>query len=336
MPFLAQDPITVIVPAFNVAEYLDAALASLQAQTYREFVALVLDDGSTDATPDIASAWGKKDSRFTLARAEQNKGHTSTRNRGLDLAGTKWVANMDADDTCPPTRLEKQMAHVKAHPELVTVSTQGTLFGEASGPIRFPYSAEAVSLRMLFDMPLLNGAAMLNAEWLNEQNIRYRQEALYAEDYDLFAQIYEAGGAQASLPESLYNYRIHRASTTQSKRETQEKSAVAIRRRLLAQLNFELTEEEIRLMERRQFDAGLTPAPTDLALFKLLDARLAELHVLGSPYSVISLYERARFAVSMMPRPSSKQDKLLLALSLAKISPLLASTFIPLFLLGRP
>lgn len=96
---------TVIIPVFNVAKYIDAALESLSAQTVRNWRAVCVDDGSTDGSGAILDEWAKRDSRFFVVHQE-NRGVSAARNAALDLADGDVVAFLDPDDTVSPLWLE--------------------------------------------------------------------------------------------------------------------------------------------------------------------------------------------------------------------------------------
>lgn len=95
------DLISVIVPAYNIREYLPRCMDSLLAQTYREMEIIVVDDGSTDGTAAAADAYAQKDSRIKVIHQE-NGGVTSARLRGAAEAKGNWIGFVDGDDYCEP------------------------------------------------------------------------------------------------------------------------------------------------------------------------------------------------------------------------------------------
>lgn len=97
--------VSVVIPAFNAAPYLDAAVGSVLAQTFRDVEILVIDDGSTDDTPAVMGRYG---SPVRYVR-QVNSGVSVARNRGLELAQGRYVAFLDGDDTWAPRKLERQM-----------------------------------------------------------------------------------------------------------------------------------------------------------------------------------------------------------------------------------
>ncbi|MCR2793158.1 glycosyltransferase family 2 protein [Microbacterium sp. zg.Y625] len=99
--------ITVIVPGFDVADYAAEALQSLRGQTLTNWVAILVDDASTDATRDIFAAAAAEDPRFRLVRHDQRQGLSAARNTGVALVETPYLGFLDADDVLTPTALER-------------------------------------------------------------------------------------------------------------------------------------------------------------------------------------------------------------------------------------
>ena len=128
--------VSVVIPTWNRAHYLETALASALAQTLREREILVVDDGSTDDTPRVL------DSHAGAIRVvrQEHLGVAAARNRGIAEARGEWVAFLDSDDAWEPEALERMIAAARAHPEagLVTLRAQamsadGTLLGRTYG-----------------------------------------------------------------------------------------------------------------------------------------------------------------------------------------------------------
>ncbi|MEV8266106.1 glycosyltransferase family 2 protein [Microbacterium sp. NPDC076911] len=99
--------VTIIVPAFNVEEYVADALRSLQVQTIATWSAILIDDGSDDATADILDRFAAGDSRFRIVRHDARHGLGTARNTGLDLVDTPLLGFLDADDILRPAALER-------------------------------------------------------------------------------------------------------------------------------------------------------------------------------------------------------------------------------------
>ncbi|MDO9637549.1 MAG: glycosyltransferase family 2 protein [Pseudotabrizicola sp.] len=129
--------ISVILPAFNVGHYIAAAIASLQSQTFTDFEALVIDDGSTDTTRQQALSAIGTDPRFRLTQ-QANRGLSGARNTGLDLARAPFIAFLDGDDRFAPTFL--QSLHDTLHSTSADWVACGVAFCPPDGT-RHPHSA---------------------------------------------------------------------------------------------------------------------------------------------------------------------------------------------------
>ena len=114
--------ISVLMPVYQAERYLEEAVESILAQSFDNFELLALDDGSTDASPDILEALARRDDRIRVRRTE-HAGLVSQLNQGLAEARGEFIARMDADDVSHPARFERQLAYLDAHPDCVAVGT---------------------------------------------------------------------------------------------------------------------------------------------------------------------------------------------------------------------
>ena len=101
--------ISVIVPAFNAARYLPEAVASIHEQTCAPLEIIVIDDGSTDETPEVVRALGNA----VVSIRQSNLGIGAARNRGVEAARGNYLAFLDADDLFMPGKLARQLAHLR-------------------------------------------------------------------------------------------------------------------------------------------------------------------------------------------------------------------------------
>lgn len=105
--------VSVFIPAYNAAGFIERTLESLRAQTYPHFEAIIVDDGSTDATAAVVRSTVENDPRFRLIR-QPNGGVAAARNRAIAEARGRYLANLDADDMWRPTFLERTIAALEA------------------------------------------------------------------------------------------------------------------------------------------------------------------------------------------------------------------------------
>src|SRR5258708_9091408 len=114
--------ITVLMPVFNRERFVDEAIQSVVAQEFADFELLIVDDGSTDRTPELLRAWAQRDARIVVVTSPQNQGIPAALNRGLRHARAPYVARLDSDDIMMPGRLAEQAAVLDRDPEVVLVS----------------------------------------------------------------------------------------------------------------------------------------------------------------------------------------------------------------------
>ena len=101
--------ISVIVPVYNVEEWLDECVSSIVKQTYTNLEIILVDDGSQDGCPKICDEWAKRDDRISIIH-KQNGGLSSARNAGLDICNGEYVGFVDSDDTIE-CEMYKKMLH---------------------------------------------------------------------------------------------------------------------------------------------------------------------------------------------------------------------------------
>lgn len=114
--------VSVLMSCYNSARWLHDSVSSVLAQTFADFELILVDDGSTDQTPEIMERFGQKDGRVIVV-TKQNSGLTRSLNEGIARASGAWIARLDADDICEPTRLETQIDFVRQRPEIVLVGS---------------------------------------------------------------------------------------------------------------------------------------------------------------------------------------------------------------------
>lgn len=105
--------LTVVVPGFDVEPYAREAIDSLRSQTRQDWTAVLVDDGSTDATGSIFEAAAEADPRFRVVHHELQQGLSAARNTGLDLATTPYVGFLDADDVMMPRAVERLVGTIE-------------------------------------------------------------------------------------------------------------------------------------------------------------------------------------------------------------------------------
>ena len=196
------------------------------AQTYSYFELVLLDDCPDDPREDVVREFN--DPRIRYARNERNLGISSSRNRLIDMARGEYLAIFDHDDVSHPTRLEKEVAYLDAHPECGVVSSWvreipgGKI---ASNPI------EDGEIKACFigACGLVHSACMVRASVLEEAGVRYEQRYSPCEDYALFMKLIPHTRFH-NIAEALLDYRWHGDNTTETQSEKMIAADTLVRR----------------------------------------------------------------------------------------------------------
>jgi glycosyltransferase involved in cell wall biosynthesis len=207
--------VSVVMAVRDGAAFLGEAVESVLTQTFRDLELIVVDDGSTDPTPEILADLAAGDERLHVLR-EPGIGVCRARNRACGDARGRYLAILDADDVALPKRLELQVAFLNAHPDVAVVGGSGIFIddrGMEFGTAEYP--SEAVEVARLLEAgraPVMHSAATMRAEAFRATS-GYRPIMVLAQDYDLWLRIAPAGRI-TNLPDPVVRYRIHNTQAT--------------------------------------------------------------------------------------------------------------------------
>lgn len=177
--------VSVLLPVHDGASTIAEAVASILEQTYDDLELLVIDDASTDATPEILA--GIEDPRVRVHRNPVNLHRSRSLNEALDRARGEYVARMDADDVSRPGRLAAQVAYLDAHPDVGICGTWIRTFGHTEGAIwRLPTDPDEIKARLLFRSVLAHPTVLMRAAALRAAGLRYREDQRWSEDWELW------------------------------------------------------------------------------------------------------------------------------------------------------
>ena len=180
------------MPVYNAGNYLEMAVDSILNQTFTDFEFLVIDDGSSDESPAIMRRYQELDSRIRFSqRPHENGNYVTALNHLIEMARGEFVARMDADDISSPERFDRQVAYLRAHPEVVAVSSRVRIVDKDLCPIRdmcTEVTHERIDgLHMRSEGgQMSHPAAMIRTDAIRRLN-GYRADYCAAEDFDLLA-----------------------------------------------------------------------------------------------------------------------------------------------------
>ena len=214
--------VSVLMPVYKTAPYLREAMDSMLCQTFKDFELIVLNDCSPDNAEEILDAYD--DYRIVRYKGENNVGLSNVLNVGIGMARGKYIARMDSDDISLPQRLQVQVDYLDKHPDVDLVSVGMRLFGAKEGTWIREINPEKVKIEALFHSPVLHASSVWRKDAFEKQGLRFRQEMVPAEDYDLWTRAMLKGLKLVNLPEVLYEYRIHEAQATVQTDKTAAKS----------------------------------------------------------------------------------------------------------------
>ncbi|WP_053058277.1 glycosyltransferase family A protein [Pedobacter sp. BMA] len=221
--------ISVVMPVYNAEQYIAVAIKSILAQTYGNFEFLILEDGSTDGTLQIINSFD--DSRIKLIRNDANKGIVYNLNYGLEVAGGRYVARMDADDIAHPERLALQYEFMEAHPDIAICGTWFEIM-EENVVVELPVDHDQIKIGLLDYCVIGHPTAMLRADFFKTNNLKYNSSMQNAEDYDLWVRVAETGKL-ANLPHVLLRYRKHEQQVSKVASSSQQIITNIVRTNLL-------------------------------------------------------------------------------------------------------
>lgn len=204
--------VSVIVPAFNAAPFVEQAIASVRAQTWPRWELIVVDDGSTDGTAAILAR--EQDPRIRIV-SQDNAGVGAARNAALEIARGDYVAFLDADDRLPPESLSRRVAYLDANPS-VDIVNGGILVTEGGKVVRRHVPLTAIQpllprLAALDERVFFGPFYMLRRSRIESQ--RFPAGLSHCEDLCFFLELADqANLVYGAVDAEVYEYRKHGAS----------------------------------------------------------------------------------------------------------------------------
>lgn len=202
--------VSVLIPVFNGAQFLEETIASIQKSTYKRFEIILVDDGSTDNSERKCRALARRYANVRFYGFHQNGGMTRSLNYGVQKAKGRYIARINQDDLMVDSRLEHQVAFLEANPKVVAVGGYVRLFTKDNPDydrITFPLTDAEIKKAWLYLSPFADPAVMYRKSAYRKTS-GYSQEMWPADDVQMWYQLGKLGKL-ANLPHVLTRVRWH-------------------------------------------------------------------------------------------------------------------------------
>lgn len=206
--------ISVIMPCYNSAKYLEDSINSILNQTFSPLEIICVDDDSSDNTYKLLCNLSKKDDRVIVTKNEFKKGVSGAMNTGLKYAKGKYITRMDSDDISDKDRLMTQYKFLENNPKYGICSTNINLMdemGNVFSPNQYKVDKAPIEWQFLWSNPVPCAPCMYRKEILN--GIKFSEDFSTAEDYEFLSHIVDKG--IYFIDKGLYYYRIYSSSLFQ-------------------------------------------------------------------------------------------------------------------------
>ncbi len=196
--------ISVLLPVYNAGKYLVEAIDSVLAQTFTDFEIILINDGSTDNSVEIAESYS--DPRIKLFHNPQNLGLIATLNKGIELCSGEFIARMDADDRITPERFQIQLAAFEKDRNLCIAGGNYEIIGSAYSSV-LPLTNDEIRCELFFSNVISHPIVMMRSSLFKETALKYNPEYTHNEDWKLWLDI-PSQYKFINVPEVLLFYRM--------------------------------------------------------------------------------------------------------------------------------
>ncbi|HCT9179322.1 TPA: glycosyltransferase family 2 protein [Corynebacterium aurimucosum] len=208
--------VSVIIPVYNVAEYVDSCLKGLLGQTYKDIEIVVIDDGSTDNTPEVCSEISRHDPRIRVIN-QANRGVSAARNKGVSEARGEYVCFVDGDDIAHPKMVERLVRSLEsAHADVACAGYEW--FTSHYVPVDLPlesasrtFSAQAACSELLYQR-IPNGPVAKLFPRVVLADVSFLEHLRVGEDLLMNFDVFSRSAQVVVLEEPLYGYRQREGS----------------------------------------------------------------------------------------------------------------------------
>ena len=208
--------VSIVIPTYNHAQFLQQALASVRAQTFADWEAIVVNNYSEDNTIDVVASFN--DPRIRLVNFRNHGVIAASRNEGIRIAAGELIAFLDSDDHWFPAKLARCIEAIADRLDLVCHGENWTHENAPPRQMFYGPAARAAYARLLFNGNCISTSAVVvrKASLLRVNGFREEPAFVTAEDYDLWLRLARDGARIGFVHEILGEYRIHSGNASKA------------------------------------------------------------------------------------------------------------------------
>ena len=249
--------LSIVMSVYNGEAFVAEAIESIINQTFTEFEFIIINDGSIDGTLKIIESYMGSDNRLVLVNRE-HRGLIYSLNEGVSLARSDFIARMDADDISHPERLEKQMEAIQKENADICGCHYYVInrFNKHIYTVLAPLTKESLILYLLLAVPFMHGSVLMRKSFLIDNGLEYGQGGKFAEDKQLWLQMFSLKAKIINVDDFLFYYREISTSKSQVESSDNKLDAKLMRSNFLKEHD-SVVRESIDILIKNQNNLSL-------------------------------------------------------------------------------
>lgn len=239
---------SIVIPTFNRSKKLKETLKSVLAQSFTSFEVLVMDDGSTDDTPEVVKSF--RDNRIRYEWAPNSGGPSTPRNRGIDASKADWICFLDADDLWYPDKLKRVSEMISQNPECDVICHNELMLSKENDKKILsygPFERDFYRKMLTYGNCMSTSATTVKRSFLERHDLRFNQSPDYVivEDYDLWLRIAFFDGIFYFMDDILGEYRVGNENISSNIDRARQNLKVLLREHVFKIQNFESDKNKL-------------------------------------------------------------------------------------------
>jgi glycosyltransferase involved in cell wall biosynthesis len=238
--------VSILMPVYNAESFINEAIDSILNQTFSDFEFIIINDGSSDLSEKLILEYN--DLRIKYYKNDKNLKLIKTLNRGIELSKGKYIVRMDADDISDIKRVQVLFEFMEENTSfgLVGSGFEGLRDGiYLNNKVLYKSTHNEICYHHLYQMQLCHGTCIIRKSVLTENNLRFDENYIHAEDYDLFTRI-SFYTKLANIQHVLYVVREHQNEVSIKYKDLQIANSIKIIKREFNNMGYNISDLEIK------------------------------------------------------------------------------------------